>query len=148
MNLKLTLTFFTILFFLSFCFAQKIDLGNYQMEIIEAFNKNSVGTAFSGKNKKYVGLEVLLIPKSKKNNGFLLNSMYLKSSNEEYKLIYKRGATVHLQGNLIKLRKPTKIFIMALVNKSFKIGQLNFNGKDIVEIQVENGNKKAEFKIL
>jgi len=40
------------------------------MEIIEVFNKNSVGTTFSGKNKKYVGLGVMLIPKSKKMMAF------------------------------------------------------------------------------
>jgi hypothetical protein len=147
-TIKYTIALFTIIGAFNFTHAQKVDLGNYDMEIIEVFNRNSVGSAFSGKNKKYVGLEVMLIPKSKKNDGFVLSTMLMRSDGEDYTLIYKRGATVHLQGQLIKLKKPTKILIFALVDKKFTNGDLIFNENKIVSIEVKDGSKIGTYTIL
>jgi len=129
--------------------AQKINLGEYEMEIIEAFNRNSVGSAFTGAKKKYVGLEVLLIPKSKKNSGVDLDDMQLKSEHDDYYLIYKRAMNVHLRkGQVIHQRKPKKVMIFAEVDKNLSNATLYYKGNAIVGIEVKNGNKIGTYKIL
>lgn len=149
MNKKIILFCFLTFFTLYTSNAQKVDVGEFEIEIIEAFNRNSVGSSFTFANKKFVGLEVLLIPKTKKNKGLNLADMQLKSENQDYKLIHKRGMTVHLfPGQIIHQRKPRKVSIFAEVDKNLSEATLYFNGNPIVSIQVESGNKIGTFKIL
>ncbi len=149
MSKNLILSLSMTILFLNFGNAQKIDLGEYEIEIIEAFNRNSVGSAFTGAKKKYVGLEVLLIPKSKKNSGLDLDDMQLISENDDYHLIYKRGMTVHLlKGQVIHQRKPKKVSIFAEVDKNLTNATLYYKGNPIVSIDVKNRNKIGTYKIL
>lgn len=136
--------------FLNFSNAQKINLGEYEMEIIKAFNRNSVGgSTFTVAKKKFVGIEVMLIPKSKKNSGVDLDDMELKSENDNYYLIYRRGLTVHLRkGLVIHQRKPKKVMIFAEVDKNLTNATLYYKEKAIVSIEVTEGNKIGTYKIL
>lgn len=136
--------------FLNFGNAQKIDLGEYEMEIIEAFNRNSIGgSVFTGAKKKLVGIEVMLIPKSKKNSGVDLDDMELKSENDNYYLIYRRGMTVHLRkGQVIHQRRPKKVMIFAEVDKNLTNATFYYKEKAIISIEVEEGNKIGTYKIL
>lgn len=147
---KKSLIVFSVLVMISnLSLAQKIDLGEFEMEIIEAFSKNSVGTAFTLPKKKYVGLEVLLIPKSKKNSGLDLDDMKLKSETDEYYLIHKKGLTVHLlEGVIIKLRRPKKIMIFAEIKKDLTNATLHYKDKAVVSIEVNNSGKIGSYKIL
>ncbi len=119
------------------------------MEIIEAFNKNSVGTAFTFPKKKYVGLKVILIPKTKKNDGINLKTMNLKSETDEYYLIHKSRLTVFLEkGVIVKYRRPRKIMLFADVEKTLTNATLYYNNKAIVDIEVDNDIKIGSYKIL
>ena len=140
---------FIFLLFSNLSLAQKVDLEEYEFEIKEAFNKNSVGTAFTFPKKKFVGIKGLLIPKTKKNDGLNLGDMQLKSEGDEYYLIHKKGLTVHLvEGAKIKIRRPKKIMIFAEVNKDLTNATLYYKGKAIVEVEVSEGNKVGSYKIL
>jgi len=149
LNLKTIIAFIALLSYLQTTYAQKIDLDNFEMEVLEAFNKNSVGTAFTFAGKKYVGLEVLLIPKIKKNDGFNLGDLQLKSENNVYYLIYKKGMTVYLiKGGMIRQRKPKKVLIFAEVDKDMTNAILYYKENAIVEIKVNNNNKIGTYKLL
>jgi hypothetical protein len=91
----------------------------------------------------------MLIPKSKKNSGIDLDDMELKSENENYHLIYRRGITVHLtKGQVIHQRKPKKVMIFSEVEKNLAEATLYYKGKAIISIEVKNGNKTGSYKIL
>lgn len=150
-KMKKTLLFSLIAtLFLNFGFSQKIDLGEYEMEIINSFNRKTVGgSATAGYKKKYAGIEVVLIPKTKKNKGVDLDDMVLTSENEDYHLIYRRGITVHLtKGQVIHQRKPKKVMIFAEVPKSLTKATLYYKGKTIISIEVKDGTKIGTYKIL
>ncbi len=131
-------------------FAQKIDIGEYEMEIIEAFNRNSVGgSVFTVGKKKFVGIRVMLTPKVKKNKGVDLDDMSLKSGDKEYYLIYRRGLNVHTnKGQVIHQRKPKKVMIFAEVDKDMTNATLFYKGKAILDIEVNNDSKIGKYKIL
>lgn len=145
--------FFVIIFSFLFShssFAQKIDIGEYEMEIIEAFNRNSVGgSVFTVGKKKFVGIRVMLIPKVKKNKGVDLDNMSLKSGNKEYYLIYRRGLNVHTnKGQVIRQRRPKKVMIFAEVDKDLTNATLFYKGNAILNIEVNNDSKIGKYKIL
>ena len=136
--------------FSNFSFAQKIDIGEYVIEIIEAFNRNSVGgSVFTVGKKKFVGIKVMLVPKVKKNKGVDLDDMSLKSGDKEYYVIYRRGLNVHTnKGQVIHQRKPKKVMIFAEVDKGLTNATLFYKGKAILDIEVSNDSKIGKYKIL
>lgn len=119
------------------------------MEITEAFHRNSVGTAFTLPQKKYVGLKGILIPKSKKNSGLHLAEMQLASQTKTYHLIYERGLMVFLlKDQIIRQRKPKKIMLFAEVDENLTSTTLYYKGKAIVSLEVNDDSKVGAYKIL
>ena len=49
--------------------AQNYRLNEYDLEIIQVLQKKKVGGTFLSKGEKFVGVEIILTPKSTKNNG-------------------------------------------------------------------------------
>lgn len=148
MNKNIFIVLLTSLLFSNLSFAQKFDLGNYEMEIIEVLHRKSVGSVFPHKNKKFVGIKALLSPKSKKNKGLYFNELVLKSGNDEYKVQLRRGLDFSsASGIYIKLKKPKENELYAEVSKSFKSGTLFYKGVKLCELIVENSSKTGVFKL-
>lgn len=145
---SICIAFFAALLFSNNSIAQKFDLGEYQMEVIEVLQKNAVGGVFLTKKEKFVGIKVLLTPKSKKNKGLDLSELVLKSGGEEYEVKLRRPFGISsTPRTYIKMRKPKEEPLYAIVNKSFKKGAFYYKGNKLFDIEVKNGSEIGTFKL-
>lgn len=136
-----------VLILVSFLFIaftiKTIDIGKYTFEVEEVINKKTVweaGGAVTAKNKhKYVGVKAVFTPKDKKDNSLNVDDFTLHAGDEEYAMTIPKKQDVFFSGaNMIKVRKPKKKSIIAVVPKSFKEGALYYKDKKIGKIICDN----------
>lgn len=125
--------------------AQDYNIDEYEIKVIEVLQKKSLGGHFLLKGEKFVGIEVLLTPKNKKNDGLSLKDLVLKSANEEYKLEFRRPYGFNsIPTTYIKIRKPKKLAICAIVDENFKEGTFYYKGNRMFTVKVEKGKKTGK----
>ena len=124
---------------------KSIDIGKYTLEVEEVINKKTVweaGGAVTAKNKhKYVGVKAVFTPKDKKDNSLNVDDFTLHVGDVEYAMTIPKKQDVFFSGaNMIKVRKPKKKSIIAVVPKSFKEGTIYYKDKKIGKIICDNNN--------
>ena len=116
--------------------------------MLQVVQKQSVSGQFLFKKEKFIGIEVLLTPKNKKNEGLDLRELVLKSGSEEYKVQSIRPYGFNSQPtSFLKLRKPKKRAFYAIVEKDFKQGAFYYKGSKLFDVEVKTDSKIGKLKL-